>query len=1714
MFTRRDRGVAPRLCLVSLLLAVAASAQGQNVVTQHNDISRTGANTSETVLTPSKVNTANFGKVFYYVVDGQVYAQPLYVANLTMGAGTPQAGTKHNVIFIATEHDTVYAFDADGNLGANAKPLWQASFLDPKHGAAANATPVPPTDTGETDIVPEVGITGTPVIDTATNTMYVVGKTKEGGTEIARLHALDITTGAEKLGGPVVISASVAGNGKGSVNGVVSFNALYANQRAGLLLLNGVVYIGFGSVGDIGPWHGWVIGYDATTLTQTGAWNSSRNGFGAGIWESGTGLTANVPDVNHPFGFLYTATGTGTVDPSAPFTDAMDYSVSVFKLDLNNGAPRIVDDFTPFDAATLTTGNRDQGSGGPIVLPDSVGGGKHLFMQVGKTGRIYIFDQNNLGGYHPTNISDPQAKASVAGEVYGGPAYWNGHIYIWARNDKLKSFSIANGVLNRTPTSVAAEVSGFPGPASSVSANGTSNAVVWNLQTDAFGTPGPAILYAHDANDVSNLLYSSAQNSARDSAGDAIKFATPMIANGHVYIGGQNEVSVYGLLNGATQAAQPILNPVSQQFHGSLQISITDSTPNAQIYYTTDGTTPSTASTLYTAPFTISSTKTVQAIAVGSGLLASTVASETYTLVNQVPTPTFSPVPGDYTSGQSVTISTTWPGSTIYYTTDGSTPTTSSNVYTGPVSISSTSTLKAIATAPNLTNSFLASGVYTIATGATSSIDFSNGFTSTGITRVGKATLSGTRLRLTNGGTTQASAAWYNTQVNVQSFSTDFMFQQVPGTTPEADGLTFCIQRAGLTAIGPYGGLAYGPATPTASGTGIPTSVAVKFDLFSGAGEGPNSTGLYTNGASPSVPAVTLGGGVDLHSGDVFAVHINYDGTTLTMTITDTVNSSQTFTTSWPINIPNTIGGNTAYVGYTAGTGHYTAVQDILSWTFVSTSGSGPSPAATPVISPATGTYSSSQAVTITDSTPGASIFYTTDGSQPTTSSTPYTGSFVVNTTTTVKAIATASGFAQSATATSVITISSQSQAATPVISPATGTYTSSQTVTITDATSGASIFYTTDGSQPTTSSTPYTGSFVVSTTTTVKAIATASGFTQSNTATSVITIQTGGGSTIDYSGGFTSSSGLQFNGRTKLNSGTLQLTDGGSGEASSAWFTTPVNVQSFTNDFTFQFINASSDGMTFTIQNAGPTALGPNGGGLGYGSQTCNASGGILTSVAIKFDLFQNCHEGNNSTGLYTNGLSPESPSVTIGNGVNLRSGNPFKVHMTYDGATLTMTITDTVTSAAFTTSWTIDIPTTVGGNTALVGFTAGTGVQTIIQIQSWAYSTSGGSNQQPAATPVISPATGTYTSSQTVTITDSTPGASIFYTTDGSQPTTSSTLYTNSFTVNSSTTVEAIATASGFTQSATATSVITISAQSQAATPVISPATGTYTSPQTVTITDSTSGASIFYTTDGSQPTTSSTPYTGSFVVSTTTTVKAIATASGFTQSNTATSVITIQTGGGSTIDYSGGFTSSSGLQFNGRTKLNSGTLQLTDGGSGEASSAWFTTPVNVQSFTNDFTFQFINASSDGMTFTIQNAGPTALGPNGGGLGYGSQTCNASGGILTSVAIKFDLFQNCHEGNNSTGLYTNGLSPESPSVTIGNGVNLRSGNPFKVHMTYDGATLTMTITDTVTSAAFTTSWTIDIPTTVGGNTALVGFTAGTGVQTIIQVTSWTYGP
>ena len=1356
--------ISAALWVLVLLSALCAMAQ-TNVVTQHYDISRSGLNANETILTPANINmTTNpngFGKLFSYTVDGWVYAQPLYLPGVTMGAGTPQAGTTHNVLFISTQHDSVYAFDADSNAGANANPLWHITLLDAAHGATAGATTMPNGDVSTGDIVPEIGITGTPVIDPVTNTMYVVGKTKENGTYVQRLHALDITTGAEKLGGPVVLSGSVPGNGSGSSGGTLNWDPKWENNRPGLLLLNGIVYLGFGSHGDNGPWHGWILAYKAAqNLPRTGVWCASPNGSADGIWMSGSGLAADVPDpAGHPFGRMFTSTGNGShsapVNTTSPlvYDNTMSYGDSIIKLDLANGVPTmnsggtvVGDDFTPHDQANLNNGDTDQASGGVLLLPDAVGGGKHLLTQVGKTGRVYVLDRENLGGYNPNNTKDPGEKAGVAG-MWSMPAYWNGNLYYWGSGDALRAFSISNGVLSSSPTSSSAETYGFPGATPTVSANGTTNAIVWSIKSDAYSSQGPEVLFAHDATNVSKTLYSSNNNATRDNPGNAVKFTVPTVINGKVYVGAEFQVSVFGLLNGQLPAATPVITPGSESFNPSVSVTITDSTPGAQIFYTTDGTPPGPGSTKYVGAINVTTTTTINAIVTASGFLQSPVATATYTLVTQAAMPTFTPAPGSYTTAQSVMITSTTPNSQIYYTTNNTAPIPGmpgTTLFSTPVPITSTTTLQALAKATNLSNSPVAIGTYTIDIGGVTSINFGSGFSAGGIVMNGNAKLNGTRLRLTDGGGTEAATAWYNVQANVQTFTTDFSFQITPGSSPTADGMTFAIEANSTSVLGPSGGgLGYGPDTTTGTG-GIANSVAVKFDLYSNAGEGIDSTGIYTNGASPTIPFVDLtGSGIDLHSGHVFNVHMVYDGTNLTMTITDATTNAA-FTHAFPINIPATVGGNSAYVGFTGGTGGLTAIQEIISWTYVSNGGTQPptlksiavtpatpsTPAGTTVPFTATGTYSDNSTKNITtlvtwaSGTP-ATATITTSGvatavAAGSTTISATSGSVSGSTTLTVTA-ATLKSIA-------VTPATPSTPAGTTVPFTATGTYSDNSTKNITTLVTWAS-------------GTPATATITTSGVATAVAagsttISATSGSVSGSTTLTVTAATTGG---VNFGAGFTAT-GLALNGKSTLNGARLRLTDGGANEASSAWSSTLVNAQSFTNDFTFQLTSGTStaDGFAFVIQNTATTALGPSGGGLGYGPDTTTGARGIPKSVAVKFDLYSNAGEGVNSTGLYLNGASPTMPATTLGGGVNLHSGDIFKVHMTYDGTTLTMTITDTVTTTqTFTTSWPVNIPGTVGANAAWVGFTGGTGgVVATQEILTWSYAPGAVTNPK---TPIV---------------------------------------------------------------------------------------------------------------------------------------------------------------------------------------------------------------------------------------------------------------------------------------------------------------------------------------------------------------------------------------
>lgn len=526
------------LCLLS------GSAPGAvNVLTQHNDNARTGQNLSETILSPANVNSAQFGKLFTHAVDGYVYAQPLYMSGVTIGRDT------HNVVFVATESDTVYAFDADNAQGRNAKPLWQVSFVNPAQGI----TTVPSGEINGGDITPQSGITATPVIDASTGTLYVLARTKEvsGGVTsyVQRLHALDVASGAEKFGGPVVIQASVPGScTPNDGQGHVVFDPKLHNARAGLLLTNGVVYITWSSLGDFDPYQGWIIGYNAQTLQQKGVLNvdpddidSVNHTCRGGIWQSGAGPAADAS------GNIFVITGNGSFNANQ---GGRDYGDSMLRLPAGGSSLSVSDYFTPYDQDNLNTIDYDLGSGGPMLLPDQPGPFPRLLVAAGKAGTIYVVNRDNMGKFNSGGNAIVQTLTGalhVLGE-FGAPAYFNGTVYFGAQNDYVKAFRVQNGMLSATPSSKSAIIFGKRGCTPAISANGASNAILWALQSDGYDSGGPAVLRAYDAANLAIELYNSSQAGSRDIPGPTVKFGVPTIANGKVYVGTQTNLTVYGLL--------------------------------------------------------------------------------------------------------------------------------------------------------------------------------------------------------------------------------------------------------------------------------------------------------------------------------------------------------------------------------------------------------------------------------------------------------------------------------------------------------------------------------------------------------------------------------------------------------------------------------------------------------------------------------------------------------------------------------------------------------------------------------------------------------------------------------------------------------------------------------------------------------------------------------------------------------------------------------------------------------------------------------------------------------------------------------------------------------------------------------------------------------------------------------------------------------------
>ena len=536
-----DGGGSTTSATATLTVTSASSGSstpaGFSVLTYHNDIGRTGQNLNETTLTPSNVTSSNFGKIGFISVSGAVHAEPLYVSNLTVG------GASHNVVFVADEQDFVYAFDAD-----TFAQLWQVSVL------GANESPSDTHSCGQ--INPSIGVTSTPVIDLTAGphgTIFLVAMSKDAnGNYYQRLHALDLSTGAEQAGSPVTIGATYPGSGPNSTNGQISFEAGQYAERSALLLVNGVVYLAWTSHCDQTPYNGWVMGYGEKTLQQVSVVNVTPNGSQGSIWMAGDGPAADAS------GNIYFLDANGTFDTtlnSSGFPSSGDYGNAFIKLALNGNSLSVADYFTMHNTVAESVSDADLSSGGVLLLPDvtdNSGQVWHLGVGAGKDGNIYVVNRDSMGKFNPNSDSAiyQELVGALGSATYGSnfstPAYFNNTLFYGAVSEPLMAFQVSNAHLVATPSSQST-VSLSSGATPSISANGSSNGIVWAVESkDGAGT-----LHAYDATNVANELYNSNQAGTRDQFG-ATNFIVPMIANGKVYVGsvisGTNGIIVFGLL--------------------------------------------------------------------------------------------------------------------------------------------------------------------------------------------------------------------------------------------------------------------------------------------------------------------------------------------------------------------------------------------------------------------------------------------------------------------------------------------------------------------------------------------------------------------------------------------------------------------------------------------------------------------------------------------------------------------------------------------------------------------------------------------------------------------------------------------------------------------------------------------------------------------------------------------------------------------------------------------------------------------------------------------------------------------------------------------------------------------------------------------------------------------------------------------------------------
>ena len=501
-----------------------------DVLTYHNDLARTGQNLTETTLNTSNVNAAKFGKIGFYAADGLVDAEPLVASNVAI----PNNGT-HNLVMVATEHASVYAFDQDSGA-----ILWQTSLL--KTGETTS------DDRDCAFITPEIGVTSTPVIDRGSGpngAMYVVATSKDAsGDYYQRLHALDLALGSELFGGPVDIQATYPGTGSNSNGTNVVFDPAQYVERAGLLLLNGVVYTAWASHCDDPPYTGWIIGYKESTLAQTSVLDVTPNGNDGAIWMAGGGLAADNS------GYIYFADANGdfdaTLNPSG-FPSDGDYGNAFMKLSTANNQLAVADYFDMDNEAEENGDDVDLGSGGVVLLPDlSDGSGHtlHLAVGAGKDTNIYVVNRNSMGKFSENNGNIYQEIDGVLWQgIFSTPAYFNNAVYYGPVASPMQAFTIKNAKLSTSATAQTVNSFGYPGTTPSISANGAGNGIVWAIENAP-----TAVLHAFNATNLNELYNSSQASGGRDQFGAGNKFMTPTIANGKVFVGTPNGVAVFGLL--------------------------------------------------------------------------------------------------------------------------------------------------------------------------------------------------------------------------------------------------------------------------------------------------------------------------------------------------------------------------------------------------------------------------------------------------------------------------------------------------------------------------------------------------------------------------------------------------------------------------------------------------------------------------------------------------------------------------------------------------------------------------------------------------------------------------------------------------------------------------------------------------------------------------------------------------------------------------------------------------------------------------------------------------------------------------------------------------------------------------------------------------------------------------------------------------------------